>query len=218
MLGLEPDISAEFKSYLLHKPAVYSGPSSCFISLSFYLSELNVTEAASCSPISILFPFIIVPLSFNWPYGCPVRVCISQPSLQLALALGLSSGQCGVNRSKACHFQVILLRGMVLLSPLALTPSLWQEHSHDGGSWSNHFRPRAGNHVVRMAELPYQPWSAHLWSCGWNRNTLRSFLNLCIWGSLCHKSLDYTLTNTLNFVSCKMRMIPSRAVLRRSMQ
>lgn len=111
MLGLEPGISAEFEAYLLQKPAVYSGPSSCFISLSFYLSELSVTEAASYSPISILFPFIIVPLSFNWPYGCPVRDYISQPSLQLALALGLSSGQRGVNRSKACHFQVILVRG-----------------------------------------------------------------------------------------------------------
>ena len=40
-------------------PAVYSRTSSCFISLSFYLSKFSVTEAASCPLISILLPFTV---------------------------------------------------------------------------------------------------------------------------------------------------------------
>ena len=67
-------------------PAVYSRASSCFISLSFYLSKFSVTEAASCPLISILLPFIecvcaqllssIQLFAAPWTIACQAPLCM----------------------------------------------------------------------------------------------------------------------------------------------
>lgn len=119
-----------------------------------------------------LFPFWVL----SRTHGYPVGDYISQPPLQLDVTMWPRSSQWDMSKCGMCNFYVNSFPWMWY----------WQEHLSEW--WSNKIERIWVLGSFCGAELPHQPWTAHLWTITrrWNKLLFHCFLRGCYF---CHSSL-----------------------------
>lgn len=86
--------------------------------------QFSEAETAVC-PQYPCTPFLYKGL-FSWAHGhCRVEDCISQPPLQLVVAMETSSSLWVLSSRTLCYFQVIPLEGGAVFSSSSVYPSYW---------------------------------------------------------------------------------------------